>query len=649
MQFTTWSTLALASLGTMTTWTSLAGSPGPQPSPVGAPIEAPKDRPYPGDIQLTVDASDVARRIVHIHERVTTGGGDTVLLYPRWLPGHHDASGTIERIAGIQMTAHGAPVAWTRDSLDVFAFHVHAPAATRSVDVEFDYLSPTNPQVGAPEIGRDIMLLEWNELVLYPAGYFVRQIPVNVSLTLPADWQLASALETASTSGATTTFKRLSLETLIDSPVYAGRYAARFDLDPGGVVPVRLNLFADRPELLEVKPEQLAAHRALVQQAYKLYGSHHYAHYDFLYSLSDQIHFNGLEHHQSSEDGTEPESFTEWDKTAYTRDLLPHEYTHSWNGKFRRPADLWTANYSVPMQGSLLWVYEGQTQYWGKVLAARSALRTHQQALDELALIAASYEHQAGRQWRNLEDTTNDPIMNPRRPLQSWRSWQRFEDYYSEAALVWLDADTLIRERSEGKRSLDDFARAFFGINDGSTVTVTYTFGDVVKALNAVEPYDWATFLHQRLDSVDEPAPLDGLRRGGYKLVYTDTPNDLQKTTDEHRKHLDLFYSVGVEVSNEGDKKGAVSQVLWGSPAFNAKLTAGAQILAVNGLAYSSDLLKDAIRSAKGGHSPIELMIRTGDVFKVVDLDYHEGLRYPHLVRDESVPARLDDILTARP
>ena len=262
-------------------------------------------------------------------------------------------------------------------------------------------------------------------------------------------------------------------------------------------------------------------------------------------------------------------------------------------------------------------------------------------------MIAAEYEYQAGRQWRSLEDTTNDPITNPRRPAQSWRSWQRFEDYYTESGLIWLDVDTLIRERSAGKRSLDDFARAFFGINDGSIVTVTYTFDDVVKALNAVQPYDWADFLHQRLDSVGKPAPLDGLRRGGYRLTYTDTPSDYEKTAEEHRRHLDLLYSVGIEI-DDMDKKGTILQVYWDSQAFKTKLTKGAQILAVNGFAYSADVLKDAIRSAHGTSSPIELMVKNGDLFKVVNIDYHDGLRYPHLERDASTPARLDDILARR-
>jgi len=569
-----------------------------------------------------------------------------VVLYPKWLPGTHAPQGPIDRLAGIKMSANDSAVTWTRDPVDVYAFRVRTGPGIKSLDIDFDYLSPTSRDVGAMEISPDLLMIDWNELVLYPAAYFSRQIPVEASLTLPADWQFASAMESNSTSGARTSFKRTSLETLVDSPVYAGRYTARFDLDPGGPAPVHLDLFADRPQLLAVKPEQLAAHRALVQQAYKLFGSHHYAHYDFLYSLSDQLQHNGLEHHQSSEDGSDPASFTEWDKTVYDRDLLSHEFTHSWNGKFRRPADLWTPNFNVPMQDSLLWVYEGQTQYWGQVLAARSGLWTLQQVLDQLALTAAYYDAEGGRQWRPLQDTTNDEIINPRRP-QSWRDWQRFEDYYEVGQLIWLDADTLIRERSAGKRSLDDFARIFFGINDGSFVTVTYTFDDVVKALNTVEPYDWAAFLHQRLDSIDKPTPLDGLRRGGYKLVYTDAPSAFQSASDEQRKRANFLFSIGVAIDDK-EHDGSVSQVMWGSPAFKANLTAGARILSVNGAAYDVDVLKDAIRSAKDTKAPIELIVKTGDRFLIARLDYHDGLRYPHLERDTSESPRLDEILKAR-
>ena len=489
----------------------------------------------------------------------------------------------------------------------------------------------------------EMLNLQWNSVVLYPAGYFSRQITVEPSIRLPAGWQFASALEAVSTSGGVTTFKAVSLENLVDSPTFAGRYFKRLDLDPGGPAPVHLNVVADRLSLLEVKPDQLTAHRALVQQAYKLYGSHHYDHYDFLLALSDRMGGIGLEHHQSSENGTVPGYFTEWDKNADTRDLLPHEYTHSWNGKFRRPSDLWTANFNVPMRDSLLWVYEGQTQYWGFVLAARSGLLTKQQALDALATTAATYDHRIGREWRPLQDTTNDPIAAMRRPLP-WRSWQRSEDYYSEGQLLWLDADTLIREQTRGERSLDDFARDFFGINDGSRVPVTFTFEDVVNALNRVQPYDWTKFLRARLDGHGPGAPLDGLVRGGYKLVYTETPSDYFKDSEARRKVTDLSYSLGMVVDSEAK----LTEVMWEGLAYKNGLTVGTQIVAVDGTAYTADRLKDAIRDAPKSRGPMELLVKNGDRYRTVRMDYHDGLRYPHLERVASVPARLDEIFAAR-
>jgi predicted metalloprotease with PDZ domain len=489
----------------------------------------------------------------------------------------------------------------------------------------------------------DVLSLEWIALALYPAAYFARQIPVTASVRLPEGWQFATALETASTDGGVTTFKTVSMDTLVDSPMVAGRYFKRLDLDPGGAVPVHLDVVADRSDLLEVAPEQLEAHRALVRQAYKLFGSHHYDHYDFLFSLSDKLGGIGLEHHQSSEDGSVPDFFTEWSKNADTRNLLPHEFTHSWNGKFRRPADLWTPNFNVPMRDSLLYVYEGQTQYWGYVLEARAGLITKQQTLDAFATIAVTYDHRVGREWRTLQDTTSDPIAAQRRPMP-WLSWERSEDYYNEGLLVWLDADTLIREKSGGKKSLDDFARSFFGVNDGSYIVDTYTFDDVVRALNSVQPFDWATFLRTRLDDHTSGGPLDGLTRGGYKLVYTDAPTDYFKASETRRKIVDQTYSLGFVVGAEG----RLTDVLWNGPAFHQDLTVGNQIVAVNGTAYDADRLKDAIKAAKSASDPIELLIRNGDRYRTVHLDYHDGLRYPHLERDTNAPALLDDILTPR-
>ena len=491
----------------------------------------------------------------------------------------------------------------------------------------------------------EMLNLQWNATALYPAGYFSRRIMFAASVKLPAGWKLGSALETASVAGATTNFKPVPFNTLVDSPLFAGKYFERVDLDPGAKAQVHMDIVADRAEDLTISPAQLQAHRNLVQQAYKAFGSYHYDHYDFLLSLSEVMSGIGLEHHRSSEDGTALKYFTDWDKSSASRDLLSHEYTHSWNGKFRRPADLWTPNFNVPMRDSLLWVYEGQTQYWGTVLAARSGLWTKQQGLDALAADAATFDKRAGNQWRPLEDTTNDPIIAQRRPIP-WRSWQRSEDYYGQGELIWLDADTLIRRKTGGKKSLDDFAHAFFGINDGSYVTVTYTFNDIVRALNGVFPYDWAGFLNARLND-PAPAPLNGLTQGGYKLAYTDKPSDFTKSAEHLRKMTDLLYSLGVIL----DHSGSVAEVLWDGPAFNAGITVGTEIVAVNGHAFDADDLKDAITAAKTAPAPIQLLLKRGDRYDTVALNYHGGLRYPHLERvpnTTNTTALLDDLLSPR-
>jgi predicted metalloprotease with PDZ domain len=619
----------------------------PEPLPPAPPIALPRDVPYPGVLKLSVDATDLDHAIFTMHETVPVAGpGPLVLLYPRWLPGNHSPSGPIDKLASLKVSARGQPLTWTRDPVDVYAFHVDVPADVGAVDVDFQYLSAVSTREGHVDMSRDMLALEWNAVALYPAGYFTRDIRIDASVTLPKGFTPATALETAATDGQSVSFKTTTFNTLVDSPLMAGRYFKTFDLDPGGPARVTLDVMADAPEDLEVTPEQLQAHKNLVQQAYKLYASHHYDHYDFLLWLSDKIGGAGLEHHQSSEDGTAPNYFVDWDKGAPLRDLLAHEYTHSWNGKFRRPADLWTPSFNVPMRDSLLWVYEGQTQYWGYVLAARAGLLTKQQALDAIASTAASYDHVIGRTWRDLEDTTNDPIIAERRPL-SWRAWERSEDYYSEGELIWLDADTLIRKLSGGKHSLDDFAADFFGVRNGSFVTDTYTFDDVVAALNAVQPYDWAKFLHDRLDGHGPGAPLDGLARGGYRLVYTDTPTAYFKEAQSRRKIEDLSYSIGLAASTA--TPGTLSSVLWDGPAFKAGMTQADKIIAVNGEAFTVEGLKAVVARSKSGSPPISLILENKNQFRTVSIPYEGGLRYPRLERAGSGPASLDAILAPKP
>ncbi|HEY0564007.1 MAG TPA: peptidase M61, partial [Terriglobales bacterium] len=461
----------------------------PQPTPMPAPIPAPVDKPYVGPVQLTVDLTNITDRVVHTHEEipVTSGAKEMILLYPEWLPGHHNPSGPISKLAGIVTTVDGKRVQWVRDRVEVFAFHVPVSAGAKTVGVDFDYLSPLKQAEGRIEISDAIADLAWNSSVMYPAGYFSRDIPFDTTIKLPAGWKYATALETASANSDVVKFKRTSLNTLIDSPLYAGTHYKRVDLSTSSANQVFLDVFADEDKDLEITPDELDKHKRLVAEAAKLYQSHHYNHYDFLLLLSDKVGGVGLEHHQSSEDGEHTKYFTDWESGIFGRDLLGHEYTHSWDGKFRRPADLWTPNFNVPMRDDLLWVYEGMTQYWGNVLTARSGMRTPEETREVIARAAANYEISRGRDWRPMVDTTNQPIVSQRRPV-SWVSWQRPEDYYVEGMLIWLDADTQIRELTNGQKSLDDFAKLFFGVYNGSFITDPYTFDDVVQALNTVAP-----------------------------------------------------------------------------------------------------------------------------------------------------------------
>lgn len=618
--------------------------------PAQAAVPAPVDQPYPGTIVLKVDATNLSQQIFRMRMTVPVKPGPMTFLYPQWLPANHGPSGPLTQLAGLKFTANGKPVEWTRDPVEVFAFHVTVPEGASTLDVEYQFLSPLDPGQGRIVMTDDIIGLQWPSVTLYPAGYVARRITVQPSLTLPAGWQYGTALETAERhaagQGDEIRFKPHDLETLIDSPLFAGRHFKQYDLDPGAKVRVSLNVVADNAESLEAKPEQIAAHRAMVQQSLKLFGSHHYQHYDFLLALSDDFGGIGREHHQSSENGVKPGYFTDWARTEAGRDLLPHEYTHSWNGKFRRPAGQDVPNFNTPLQNSLLWVYEGQTQYWGGVIAARSGLVSQASSRDALAATAARYDNMQGRAWRAMQDTVNDPIVAGRRGL-AWSNWQRSEDYYSEGALIWLDVDTRIRELSGDKRSLDDFARAFYGnvngIDNGSMLPAFYTFEDVVATLNKVQKFDWAPFLRTRIEGHGPGAPLDGLKRAGWKLVYTDTPTDTIKAFEERSKSTDFSYSLGFSVRLDG----GVSNVIWDGVGFRAGLAGNSTIVAVNNRVFKPEVLKAAVKAAKGTKAPIALLVRKGNNLRTISLDYHDGLRYPRLERIPGTPDRLEAIYKA--
>jgi predicted metalloprotease with PDZ domain len=637
-----------------------------------AEIPAPKDVAYSGALRLSVDVTDLERRLFTVRESLPVKSGPLTLLYPQWLPGTHGPTGPINLLTGLAvMTARGRRLPWSRDPTNVFAFHVDVPGDVDRLELEFQFASPQVAEQGRIVATPEILGLQWNTVVLYPAGFYTSRISVQADVRLPTGWQFGTALDVVSRktcsrierganshslphsamdqSGSTAEcieFAPTSLDTLVDSPLFAGRYYKSVDLDPGSDVPVHLNLVTDHPSRLEIKPEQVAAYGKLMKEAYALYGTRAFDRYDFLLALSENFSGIGLEHHRSSENVHRPGHFTEWEKNAPGRDLLAHELTHSWNGKRRRPVDLWTPNLNVPMRDSLLWMYEGQTQYWGIVLTARSALWPEPLAKEVLANIAAIYErNRPGRLWRNLQDTTNQPLLGGRRS-QPFPSWQRTVDYYNEGVLLWLDVDTKLRELTGNQRSLDDFARAFFGVKDKSFEVVTYTFDDIVKTLNALSPHDWKDFLRKRLDGHGPEAPLDGLTRSGWKLGFREEPSSFQKAIDEVTKSFNLDFSLGLVVSTRD--RGNITEVVWDSPAFKAGLTTASKLIAVNGQEFAPEILLDAIRTAKGTDQPIELLVKTFDRYRTVRVPYFEGLRYPYLERIDGTEDRLTTILKPR-
>jgi predicted metalloprotease with PDZ domain len=604
-------------------------------------IPVARDIPYPGTMILTVDATDTDQNILKVTQVIPVAqSGPMTLLFPKWLPGNHGPRGEIEKLAGLAIKAGGQTLKWKRDPLDVFAFHIDVPRSARSIEASFQFLSATQEDQGRVVVTPEMLNIQWNNVSLYPAGYFTRQIPVVATVTYPLGWQAGTALRPASTKGSTITYQPVSYEVLIDSPVFAGRYFRAETLAPG----ITLNIVADDARNLVIKPAQLDAHKRLADQAIKLFGTRQFDHYDFLLALTDKMGGIGLEHHRSSENGVNPEYFTEWDSGPGRRNLLPHEFTHSWNGKHRRPQGQITGDFRTPLINDLLWVYEGQTQFWGYVLGARSGLFSKQDTLDAYAAIAAGLDVRRARDWRALEDTTNDPVISARRP-KGWTSWQRNEDYYNEGLLIWLEADSIIRQQSAGAKGMDDFARVFFGTKEGDYGQKPYDLAEIVRTLNGVTPYDWNSFLTTRLSEKAAGAPLGGLAGGGYRLVYTDEPTPFFKDAEKNSKDTNLTYSLGATLS----KTGKLTSVVWDGPLFKSGLTLGSEIVAVNGRVYSEEEIKEAVKAAKGGTAPIRLIVKTGDRVREVSAQWNGGLRYPRLEKIGTGEGSLDRLLAPRP
>jgi predicted metalloprotease with PDZ domain len=617
----------------------LAENSRPEAIPAAAQVPASRDVPYPGTIRLDIDATDVTRGIFRVKESIPVDkAGPLTLLFPKWIQGNHAPRGEIDKLAGLVVTANGRAVTWQRDPYDVYAFHIDVPQGAKTVEIAFKFLSATAPNQGRMVMTPAMLNLQFQSVSLYPAGYYARQIPIQATVRYPEGWRAFSGLPSTAAAGFYR-YEKTSYETLLDSPVFAGKYARQEQLSSD----VRLNIVADEAADLAATPEQIDAHRRLVDQAVKLFGAQHYDKYEFLFALSDQMGGIGVEHHRSSENGVDSDYFTKWNDGPGRRNLLPHEFTHSWNGKFRRPAGLWTPDHNTPTRNSLLWVYEGQTQFWGYVLGARSGLFTKQETLDALASIAATLDQRPARQWRGLEDTTYDPVISARRP-KGWVSWQRSEDYYNEGMLIWLEVDATLRRLTNGQRGMDDFAHAFFGIRDRDWGVVTYTFDDIVHTLNGIASYDWAGLLNARLHEHAEGAPMKGFTESGYRLVFTSEPTPFFKDAEKRSKGTDLSYSGGFSV----DKDRKISSVIWEGAAYKAGLTVGTEIVAVGNKPYSADTMKEAITAAASAKEPIRLLVRNFDQYHEVPLDWHGGLRYPRLEKFGTGEGALDRLLAPK-
>ena len=585
-------------------------------------------------LKLEVDATEAARNVLRVKETIPVRMGQFTLFYPKWIPGEHSPTGTINDMVNLVVRGNGKELVWERDDVEMFAFRVAIPAGVRQIEVSFDDVSQPST-VASSQLSR----IKWNRLLVYPRAISSDNIIVTASMKMPSGWKYASALPVASEAGERVSFKPVSLTTFIDSPAIIGHYFKKVDLTQNGVLH-EIDIAADTEASLNFKPETLQGWKNLVKEANLMYGAHHYNSYRFLLTLSDIGGSEGLEHHESSEDGVGLNALSESEELLDLGDLLGHEYTHSWNGKYRRPASLTTPDFEQPMQGELLWVYEGLTEYLGNVLPARSGLWTPEDFRETTATVAAMMENQSGRKWRPLVDTARAVQYTYPSP-GAWMNARRRVDYYYEGQLIWMEADVLIRQKTGGKKSLDDFLHEFHGGQSTGPMVKTYLFGDVVTALTKVLPYDWAGFLRQRVYAVQKNAPLGGITNGGWKLVYNDTPNVRTAGNEKLRKFKNFMYSIGISVSAEG----TIIDVNPDLEAAKAGLAPGMTIVRDDGKEFSLDDLAKAVTNSKTITSPIKITAQNGIDKQSYTINYHGGDRNPHLVRDESKKDILSEVI----
>ena len=597
-------------------------------------------------IKISVDATEAPRKIFHAQLTIPASPGTLTLYYPKWIPGEHAPDGPIDDLTGLKFTGNGQILKWRRDLTDNFTINVEVPAGVNEVNASLDYVSPATLETGfsgGSSATATLTIISWNQLLLYPKGWTADDLIYTASIHLPDGWKFGTSLPISSQSGNEINFSPISLTLLIDGPILAGKFLKVVQLNEGQTPPAEMDIAADSAAALDVPADVWTHYRNLEAQAGKLFGAHHYRDYHFLYTLSDHVAHFGLEHHESDDSRVSERGLVDEKLRSLFAGLLPHEYVHSWNGKYRRPAGLATPDYEKPMQDDLLWVYEGLTSYLGDVLTARSGLWSPEEFREDVAGIAGRLDHETGRTWRNLQDTADaasDLYFSP----NAWGSWRRTTDFYDEDVLNWLWVDTIIRQQTKGQKSIDDFCHLFHGVPSGPPMVKSYTLDDVVTALNQVAPYDWRGFWTERLTTHNAGAPLGGVENSGWKIVYNDTRSETVKAAEDNNKEMNASYSIGLDLKEDG----GITDTIEGSIAAAAGIGPGMKLIAVNGRAFSTDVLRDALVAGKTGSEPLELLIENTEYYKTYKLDYHGGEKYPHLVRDDSKPDMLSDIIKPR-
>ena len=598
----------------------------------------------PPPIRLAVDATQAPQKILHAHMQIPVQPGPLTLYYPEWIPGEHMPDGPIINVAGMKFTGGNQTIPWRRDLVEMFSIHLDVPAGVNSLEADLDFLlsAPAGGFSAGASATASLDVLSWNQVLLYPQGSPAKDIPFVASLKLPAGWKFGTALPIAKQDGDTIEFTQVPLTTLVDSPVIAGKYFRAIQLTPGQNPPHEIDIAADSSAALAMSPDTELHLHNLIAEAGALFGARHYRDYHFLLTLSDDVAHFGLEHHESSDDRTSERSLIDESQRIEFAGLLPHEYVHSWNGKYRRPEGLATPDYQTPMKDDLLWVYEGLTEYLGQVLTARSGLLTEEQWREAFAYLVATYTHRPGREWRPLQDTADAaPFLY--NSTSDWANWRRGTDFYEEGELLWLDVDITIRSLSKDKKSMNDFCKVFHGGSGGQPELKPYNFDEVVETLNGIVPNDWAGFLRARLNGYSTKTPIEALEGSGWKLVYNEQPNESLANEEALARRADFTFTIGMIVSDDG----TVVDVTHGGTAYDAGVAPGMKIVAVNGEQYSPDKLREAMGNAKTVLNPIQFIVANGAQFKTMSMEYHDGLKFPHIERDGSRPDYLSEILHA--